>query len=105
MQSRFMLFQHWEMVNVSSWRVKRPNDPSSATAERGAVAAWWSEVKAYELEKKVARTRRVQARIVAIVTRGAVRCSAWLGDGWSSLGIPSVDETGLEKQNGRVKAA
>ena len=35
---------------------------SSATAERGAVAAWWSEVKAYELEKKVARTRRVRAR-------------------------------------------
>ena len=36
--------------------------PSSVTAERGAVAAWWSEAKAYELEKKVARTRRIQAR-------------------------------------------
>ena len=41
---------------------KRLTTPSSATAERGAVAAWWSEVKAYELEKKVARRRRVQAR-------------------------------------------
>ena len=41
---------------------ERLTTPSSATAERGAVAAWWSEGKAYELEKKVARTRRVRAR-------------------------------------------
>ena len=41
---------------------KRLTTPSSATAERGAVAAWWGEVKAYELEKMVARRRRVRAR-------------------------------------------
>ena len=40
----------------------RLTTPSSATAERGAVAAWWSEVKTYELEKRVARRRRVRAR-------------------------------------------
>ena len=37
--------------------------PSSATAERGAVAAWWSEVKAYGLRKKVARSEDAQARV------------------------------------------
>ena len=41
---------------------ERLTTPSSATAERGAVAAWSREVKAYELEKKVARTRRVRTR-------------------------------------------
>ena len=40
----------------------RLTTPSSATAERGAVAAWWSEGKAYELEKEAAQTRRVRAR-------------------------------------------
>ena len=43
-------------------RGKRLATPSSATAERGAVAAWWSEVGAYELRKKVARTRRARTR-------------------------------------------
>ena len=41
---------------------KRLTTPSSATAERGAVAAWWGEEKAYELRKRNARTRRAQAR-------------------------------------------
>ena len=41
---------------------KRLTTSSSANVERGAVAAWWGEVKAYELEKKVARRRRVRAR-------------------------------------------
>ena len=40
----------------------RLTTPSSATAERGAVAAWWGEVKAYELEKQVARTRDARTR-------------------------------------------
>ena len=41
---------------------KRLTTPSSATAERGAVAAWWSEMKAYELEKKVARSEDARIR-------------------------------------------
>ena len=39
----------------------RLTTPSSATAERGAVAAWWSERETYELRKRNARTRRAQA--------------------------------------------
>ena len=42
--------------------LSRLTTPSSATAERGAVAAWWSEEGAYGLRQKVARRRRVQAR-------------------------------------------
>ena len=41
----------------------RLTTPSSATAERGAVAAGWSEEGAYKLRPKVARRRRVQARV------------------------------------------
>ena len=42
---------------------KRLTTSSSATAERGAVAAWWSEVKAYKLRKTVARSEDTQARV------------------------------------------
>ena len=40
----------------------RLTTPSSATAERGAVAAWWSEEETYELRRKVARSENAQAR-------------------------------------------
>jgi len=40
------------------------NDPSSATAERGAVAAWWSEGEAYGLRRKMPRSEDVQARVI-----------------------------------------
>jgi hypothetical protein len=37
--------------------------PSSATAERGAVAAWWSEGETYGLRKNMAWSEDVQARV------------------------------------------
>ena len=49
-------------VSVMGVREQRLTTPSSATAERGAVAAWWSEGETYKLRKKVARRRRVRAR-------------------------------------------
>ena len=65
----------------------RLTTPSSATAERGAVAAWWSEVEAYELEKRWLGRDGSELEIAATVTRGAVRCSAWLGHALSGKTI------------------
>ena len=60
-------------------RAVTPNDPklSDCGARRGSCVVRRSEdIRARE---RVARTRRVELEIAATVTRGAVRCSAWLG--------------------------
>ena len=50
------------MAPLSGRTRERLTTPSSATAERGAVAAWWGEVKAYGLRKKVARSEDARIR-------------------------------------------
>ena len=58
-----------------------PNDPklSDGGAWRGSCEGG-AQREATDVGQSHDRTRRVQARIAATVTRGAVRCSAWLGD-------------------------
>ena len=61
-------------------RVMRPNDPklSDGGAWRGSCEGG-AQKEATDVGQSHDRTRRVQARTAATVTRGAVRCSAWLG--------------------------
>ena len=56
-----------------------PNDLklSDGGAWRGSCEGG-AQKEATDVGQRHARTRRVQARIAATVTRGAVRCSAWL---------------------------
>ncbi len=58
----------------------RSNDPklSDGGAWRGSCEGG-AQREATDVGQRHDRTRRVQARIAATVTRGAVRCSAWLG--------------------------
>ena len=57
-----------------------PNDPklSDGGAWRGSCDGG-AQKEATDVGQSHERTGRVQARIAATVTRGAVRCSAWLG--------------------------
>ena len=59
---------------------RRQNDPklSDGGAWRGSCEGG-AQKEATDVGQRHERTRRVQARIAATVTRGAVRCSAWLG--------------------------
>ena len=61
-------------------RVATPNDPklSDGGAWRGSCEGG-AQREATDVGQRHDRTGRVQARIAATVTRGAVRCSAWLG--------------------------
>ena len=62
------------------WQRATPNDPklSDGGAWRGSCEGG-AQREATDVGQSHDRTRRVQARIAATVTRGAVRCSAWLG--------------------------
>ena len=77
-----------------------PNDLklSDGGAWRGSCEAG-AQKEASDVGQSHDRTGRVQARIAATVTRGAVRCSAWLGDvDWRSLRIARVvDVVGVWK--------
>ena len=68
-------------VSLNTTRVATPNDPklSDGGAWRGSCEGG-AQREATDVEQRHDRTGRVQARIAATVTRGAVRCSAWLGD-------------------------
>ena len=57
-----------------------PNDPklSDGGAWRGSCEGG-AQREATDVGQRHGRTRRVRARTAATVTRGAVRCSAWLG--------------------------
>ena len=61
--------------------VEAPNDPklSDGGAWRGSCEGG-AQKEATDVGQSHDRTRRVQARIAATVTRGAVRCSAWLNE-------------------------
>ena len=61
-------------------RVATPNDPklSDGGAWRGSCEGG-AQKEATDVGQRHDRTGRAQARIAATVTRGAVRCSAWLG--------------------------
>ena len=65
---------------VHRTRVATPNDPklSDGGAWRGSCEGG-AKKEATDVRQRHDRTGRVQARIAATVTRGAVRCSAWLG--------------------------
>ena len=58
-----------------------PNEPklSDGGAWRGSCEGG-AQKEATDVGQRHERTGRVRARIAATVTRGAVRCSAWLGD-------------------------
>ena len=59
---------------------KWPNDPklSDGGAWRGSCEGG-AQKEATDVGQRHERTGRARARIAATVTRGAVRCSAWLG--------------------------
>ena len=65
---------------LNTTRVATPNDLklSDCGARRGSCEGG-TKKEATDVGQRPARTRRVQARIAATVTRGAVRCSALLG--------------------------
>ena len=67
-----------EWVSSQDVRVT-PNDLklSDGGAWRGSCEGG-AQKEATDVGRSPERTRRVQARIAATVTRGAVRCSAWL---------------------------
>ena len=67
-------------VLLNTTRVATPNDPklSDGGAWRGSCEGG-AQREATDGGQSHDRTRRAQARIAATVTRGAVRCSAWLG--------------------------
>ena len=58
---------------------KSPNDPklSDGGAWRGSCEGG-AQKEATDVGQRPGRTGRARARIAATVTRGAVRCSAWL---------------------------
>ena len=68
-------------IALEKERCESPNDPklSDGGAWRGSCEGG-AQKEAADVGQSHDRTRRVQARIAATVTRGAVRCSAWLGD-------------------------
>ena len=65
---------------IHSTGERKPNDPklSDGGAWRGSCEGG-AQKEETDVEQRHERTRRVQARTAATVTRGAVRCSAWLG--------------------------
>ena len=69
-------------------REETPNDPklSDGGAWRGSCEGG-AQKKATDVGQRHDRAGRVQARLAATVTRGAVRCSAWLGVTWTRRGL------------------
>ena len=80
-QRRSYFFQSNEEILFSCCqRDSHINDPklSDRGAWRGSCEGG-AQKEATDVGQSHDRTRRVQARTAATVTRGAVRCSAWLG--------------------------
>ena len=72
---------------IHGMREETPNDPklSDGGAWRGSCERR-AQNEATDVGQSHERTRRARARIAATVTRGAVRCSAWLGVTWLRRG-------------------
>ena len=70
----------WRTALVHKQRVKTPNDPklSDGGAWRGSCEGE-AQRAAADVGQSHDRTRRARVRTAATVTRGTVRCSAWLG--------------------------
>ena len=78
---RFLLGQDSELKIVHGENARKsPNDPklSDCGARRGSCEGG-AKKAATDVRQRLARTRRLRTGIAATVTRGAVRCSAWLG--------------------------
>ena len=71
----------WIARRIARTKEVPPIDPklSDGGAWRGSCEGG-AQKEAADVGQRHDRTGRVQARIAATVTRGAVRCSAWLGD-------------------------
>ena len=86
-----------EKYPLNTTRVATPNDPklSDCGARRGSCEGG-AKKEATDVRQRPARTRRLRAGIAAPVTRGAVRCSAWLGVA-ASVGNPAHERPNVEK--------